>query len=38
MWFGMAIYTALFRPLLFRLSPERAQALADWFLERRLLM
>ena len=38
MWFGMAIYTALFRPLFFRLSPERAQALADWFLGRRLLM
>ena len=34
----MAIYTALFRPFLFRLSPERAQALADWFLGRRLLM
>ena len=34
----MAIYTALFRPFLFRLSPERAQALADWFLDRRLLM
>ena len=34
----MAIYTALFRPLLFRLPPERAQALADWFLARRLLM
>ena len=34
----MAIYAALFRPLLFRLPPERAQSLADWFLARRLLM